>query len=122
MKRILNTVTLALVLVLAVPVGALAQDTEAPKVQRPTSFGAGEAAPPVDSNDPRALLKECDRQLDACKRDAIGVPYLAAAYMAIWAILLAYLLVVRRGQSRLEGDLAEMEARLRELEGEGSDN
>lgn len=122
MIRTLKMVALALLFTPVLPSGAYAQDAPQGEVQRPSSFGADEAAPAVDPNDPRSLLRECDRQLDACKRDAIGVPYLAAAYMAIWAILLAFLLVVRRGQSRLEGDVAEMEARLRELEGGGSDN
>ena len=119
--RTLISVFLTLLLALSLTAVAQAQDT-ATEVQRPTSFGAGEEVKAVDPNDPRSLLAECDRQLGACTRDGIGVPYLAAAYMALWTILLAFFLLVRRGQSQLEGELAELEARLREVEGGASDH
>ena len=75
------------------------------------------ASPEIGSEPPAAgtpqdLLKHCDLRVEVCERDAVGVPFLAAAYMAIWAILIAFLVVNRRGQRRLELELAELERRL----------
>ena len=70
-----------------------------------------------DSDDPMALLANCDARVEVCERDAVGVPFLAAAYMAIWVILLAFLFMGRRGQLRLRAEVEELEARLAALGG-----
>ncbi len=91
---------------------ALAQDDE------PTTFGAPEApaAAPADG-DYKGMLTVCDQRLETCETDAVGVPFLAAAYIALWVILLGFLLVVRSGQRRLEGELADLRDRLDGLPG-----
>ena len=68
----------------------------------------------ADPTDPKQLLAACDTRVEICERDAVGGPYLAAAYMAIWGILFAFLIVIRRGQRRLELELKELERRLDE--------
>ena len=84
---------------------------------RITTFGAKKAeTPPPASDDFRALLSVCDEQREACEKDAVGVPFLAAAYMALWVILLAFLFTVRAGTARTRAEMAELRARLRELE------
>jgi CcmD family protein len=86
---------------------AWAQDTVKPVVQ----FAEPAMAAP-DSSDPKQLLAACDNRVEACERDAVGVPFLAAAYMAIWTILFVFLIITRRGQRRLELELKELERRL----------
>jgi len=81
-----------------------------------TTFKAGDAPAKVDANDPMALLASCDRQLEECKTDAVGMPYLIAAYLALWAILVVYFFLARRGQQKLEAELQELRARLRDYE------
>ena len=105
-------VSLAFGLALAVMPEAQAQEA----ANKPTGFAAPTAAE-VDPADPTSLLAECDRRLEACKRDSVGGPYLAAAYMAIWVLLLGFLFSVRRGQARMAGEIAELEARLESLGG-----
>ena len=87
---------------------------------RTTTFGAKKAESPAPAaNDFRAMLAVCDEEREACERDAVGVPFLAAAYMALWVILLAFLFAVRSGSARTRAEMEELRARLRELEGEG---
>ena len=85
---------------------AWAQDTLKPVVQ------FAEPAMATDSSDPKQLLAACDNRVEVCERDAVGVPFLAAAYMAIWLILFVFLIINRRGQRRLELELKELERRL----------
>ena len=80
------------------------------------TFQTGSEQPPPDANDPMALLARCDSQLEQCKTDHIGMPYLVAAYLALWTILLGYFVLARRGQQKLESELAELRQRLRDYE------
>lgn len=80
--------------------------------------GAETSAADLDEDDCRAMLRNCDERLQACETDVEGMPYLAGAYMGLWALLLGFLLWVRRGQRRLRDELEELRARLREAEGE----
>jgi CcmD family protein len=79
---------------------------------KPVVQFAEPATQATDSTDPKQLLAACDNRVEVCERDAIGVPFLAAAYMAIWVILIAFLIIIRRGQRRLELELKELERRL----------
>ena len=82
-----------------------------------TSFGAQKAERPAPAPDDfRAMLAVCDEQREGCEKDAIGVPYLAAAYLALWVILMAFLYAVRVGTLRTRAEMEELRARLRELE------
>jgi len=84
---------------------------------RVTTFGAKKAeTPPPAADDFRAMLAVCDEQREACEKDAVGVPFLAAAYMALWVILLAFLFSVRSGTAQTRAEMEELRARLRELE------
>ena len=108
-------VVAALVLVAA---GAHAEDAAAPK-----GFAAAAPSSPVPgpgSGDLAAMLANCDGALEACETDRVGVPYLAAAYIAIWGILLAFLMSARRGQQRLAAEVDELRERLRERTAEGT--
>ncbi|MBD90062.1 MAG: hypothetical protein CL940_06980 [Deltaproteobacteria bacterium] len=92
---------------------AWAQDGQAAaEGDKPVVQFAEPAKVAADPSDPKQLLAACDTRVEICERDAIGVPYLAAAYMAIWCILIAFLIVIRRGQRRLELELKELERRL----------
>jgi len=101
----LTLILLSATLVLWAPVATAQEETKS------VQFTAPATEAPAGS-DTKSLLVACDNRVDICERDAVGVPYLAAAYMAIWAILMAFLIVIRRGQRRLEGELKELERRL----------
>lgn len=105
---VILTMLLAAGVVLALGAGsAWAKDGE------PTTFGAPEAdAAAPEPGDFKGMLGVCDQRLEACETDAVGVPFLAAAYMALWVILLGFLFVVRSGQRRLEAELADLRDRL----------
>ena len=94
-----------------------AQAQPAPGTTGVTAFGAKKADKPAAAPDDfRAMLGVCDEQREACEKDAIGVPFLAAAYMALWVILLGFLLAVRKGTAATRADMDELRARLRALE------
>lgn len=81
------------------------------------TFSAGPAEPKaVDKSDPKALLARCDTMLDQCETDQTGMPYLIAAYLVLWGILMVYFFLARRGQLKLQAELAELRLRLREYE------
>ncbi len=82
-----------------------------------TTYKAGEAgATKANANDPVSMLAQCDRELEACKTDAVGMPYLVTAYLILWAILMVYFFLARRGQQALQAELSELRARLRDYE------
>ena len=90
----------------------------APGTTGVTAFGAkAEVTTKAAPDDWRALLASCNEQHEACEKDAVGVPFLAAAYMALWVILIAFLMAVRSGTNKTRLELAELRARVRELEG-----
>ena len=87
------------------------------ETERVTTFGAKKADKPAPAPDDfRAMLSVCDEQREACEKDAVGVPFLAAAYMALWGILIAFLFSVRASSAKTRAELEELRARLRELE------
>ena len=80
-------------------------------------FGsAPDAGAPAAAGDHRKLLEVCDSRLEVCERDAVGLPYLVMAYLALWLILIGYLVIVRKGQQALALELAEVRARMADLE------
>ncbi len=97
--------------------GASADD--GPGEGKPVTFGAAAQAPAAApaAGDFKGMLKVCDGQLEACKADEVGIPFLGAAYLALWAILIIFLIAVKRGQGQMESEVAELRARLRRLEG-----
>lgn len=112
----------ALVLLLSLSGPAFAD--EAPP--RPSSFGAepAKAAPTeaVAPDDFEGLLRNCDivakntaRELSACRQDATGVDFLGAAYLALWAILMVFFLLVRLRQRRLDDEIRALRERLARL-------
>ncbi len=93
---------------------------------RPSSFGAAPtpAAPTqvVAPNDFEGLLRNCDivakntaRELSACNTDAVGVDFLGAAYMALWAILMVFFVLLRQRQKRLVDEIQALRERLARL-------
>ncbi len=84
--------------------------------QRALTFEADAPTESVDSNEPLALLASCDKKLESCTTDAVGMPYLIAAYLVLWAILVIYFTLARRGQRRLREELDELRALVREYE------
>lgn len=96
----------------------------------PSTFGATPtpAAPAeVAPDDFKGMLANCDiyrknaeRELAACKQDAVGVDFLGAAYLALWAILMAFFILVRLRQRRLDEELKALRARLAKLTDDAS--
>lgn len=93
---------------------------------RPSSFGAAPTpvAPTevVAPDDFQGLLRNCDivakntaRELAACRQDATGVDFLGAAYLALWAILMVFFLLVRLRQRRLDEEIRALRERLARL-------
>lgn len=93
---------------------------------RPSSFGAEPAPTPptevVAPDDYQGLLRNCDivakntsRELAACRQDATGVDFLGAAYLALWAILMVFFLLVRLRQRRLDEEIRALRERLARL-------
>jgi hypothetical protein len=114
MRRLFTLVIVALFTFVCTPL-TLAQP--APGTTGVTSFGAKQAEKPAAAPDDfRAMLGVCDEQREACEKDAVGVPFLAAAYMALWVILMGFLLAVRKGTARARVEMDELRTRLRALE------
>jgi len=112
------TKLLAALLLLAglAPASALAQAPPEPASPAPSKSFV--AAPPVDeapTSDPTLLLARCDRRLTRCEKDATGIDFLAAAYMALWVILIAFFVITRSRQRRLVLEMNELKARLARL-------
>jgi len=104
--------------------GAPAHAQEAPP--RPSYFGPAPTpvAPTevVAPNDFEGLLRNCDvvarnaaREAAACRTDAVGVDFLAAAYMALWAILMVFFVLLRQRQKRLVDEIQALRERLARL-------
>ncbi len=106
--RALSAPLAAVAITLALTLAAPAAFAESKTFQ---AEPVAQAAAPAQG-DYRAMLAECDRQLEACKTDAVGVPYLGAAYLALWIVLVSFLFVVRRGQRRLLADVYELRERV----------
>lgn len=117
-------------LVLLAPGSARADEPPDPRPPRPTSFGAAPApsAPTTEvaPDDFEGLLRNCDivarntaRELAACRTDAVGVDFLAAAYMALWAILMAFFFILRLRQRRLVEEIRSLRERLARLGDDG---
>ena len=104
--------------VMTLSLGSVAHgQTPAPGTTGVTTFGAKKAEQaPAAPDDFRAMLAVCDEQRDACEKDAVGVPFLAGAYIALWLILLVFLFMVRAGTARARAEMEELRARVRELE------
>jgi hypothetical protein len=119
-----------LALALLVPPSARADEPPDPRPARPTSFGATPApsAPTAEvaPDDFEGLLRNCDivarnmaRELAACRTDAVGVDFLAAAYLALWAILMGFFFVLRLRQRRLVEEIRTLRERLARLGDDG---
>jgi len=107
-------ILVALLLLVSAPI---VHAQPAPGTTGVTAFGAKKADKPAAAPDDfRAMLGVCDEQREACEKDAVGVPFLAAAYMALWAILLGFLLMVRNGTLKARAEMDELRVRLRALE------
>ena len=78
------------------------------------SFGSDPAPTPV-ADGAAGMLQVCDKKLTECEQDATGVGFLAAAYLALWVILVIFFFVVRARQARLVAEMRELRARLRVL-------
>ena len=113
-----RTAVVAVVLaVLPAAAGAQAEKTTFESASAPA---AGEAPA---AGDFAGMLKVCDGRLDLCEKDAVGVPYLAGAYLVLWTILLGFLFMAQRGQRRLATDIAELRVRLDAvIDGGGDDD
>jgi len=121
--RVLRLTTL--LLALTVSGSALAEEPPEPRPEKPTSFGgaAPEAPlPEVKPGDFEGLLRNCDiersRAVSAKKLaelNTTNVPFLTAAYLALWAILLAFFVIVSQRQKRLHAEMVVLRERLARL-------
>lgn len=114
-----------LALMLVVSSRALADVPPTPPVDKPTSFGGAAPdapLPEVKPGDFEGLLRNCDiersRAVNAAKLaelNTTNVPFLTAAYLALWAILLAFFVIVSMRQKRLRAEMALLRERLARL-------
>ncbi|MFO0750909.1 MAG: hypothetical protein U1F43_35340 [Myxococcota bacterium] len=108
---------LALVLGAALTLTASAPAfAQAPPPEKPTSFGGESAAPQGNPKTPEEALVRCGKRVDQLETDAVGVPYLAAGYIAFFVIPIVFLVLASKRQRRLEGEMAELRARLAKLQ------
>jgi len=75
-----------------------------------------ETAPTAAPTTPEQALTRCIADVSRLERDAIGVPFLAAAYIAFFVILGAFFVIVRVKQRRMEQEMSELRARLARLQ------
>jgi CcmD family protein len=54
-----------------------------------------------------------------CKKDEANIPFLTAAYLALWAILLVFFLFVAVRQKRMRAEMEMLRERLARLGEEG---
>ena len=85
-----------------------------------TAFGAAEASAQPKAGDFKSMLAVCDKQLESCEKDAVGVPFLAGAYIALWFIVLGFLFASRVSLRRTRQELQELRVRLLAVEEESS--
>ena len=114
-------------LLLAFATPAFADEPPAPSA--PTEFGA--AAPEVKleqvkPGDFEGMLRNCDilrTQADTaranCETDGANMPFLVAAYLALWLILLVYFVILSRRQAHLRAEMHVLRERLARL-GDGA--
>lgn len=110
---IIAAVVAALAAVAAFASGCESAEEQAASTYRAASETLGERSL---SDDPRVQLAHCDAALTRCERDAVGVTFLAAAYIALWVILLVFFFLVRARQRRLVLEMVELKARLARLQ------
>ena len=91
---------------------------QAQPAENATSFGAAESTAPAKAGDYKSMLAVCDQKLESCEKDAVGVPFLAGAYMALWLIVLGFLFTSRLSLKRTRQELTELRARLLAIEEE----
>jgi len=108
-------------------VAARADEPPEPRPQpAPTSFGAApggeEPLPAVAPGDFEGLLRNCDVERSRaeagrklCEKDKTSIPFLTAAYMALWAILMVFFGIVAVRQKRLRAEMASLRERLARL-------
>jgi hypothetical protein len=90
----------------------------------PSSFNAESDAPvaaPVGGGGEvaasKAELASCKSALALEKKDATGMDFLVAAYLALWGILLVFFFMVQVRQSRLRTEMEDLRSRLARLGG-----
>lgn len=118
-----------LLLLLAFTSPAFADVRPEPEPAKPTEFGA--AAPEVKlekvaPGDFEGMLRNCDilrTQAETgranCETDGANMPFLVAAYLALWLILLVYFVVLSRRQAHLRAEMLVLRERLARL-GDGA--
>lgn len=113
-------VTLALTLALALS-PLLAVTPAAAQDAPPTTTGFSAPKTAAQGDGPEALLAVCDQRLTLCEKDKTGIDFLAAAYIALWVILLVFFILSRQKQQKLLMEMQELEARLARLQRGGGD-
>jgi|GEM_PF-1861019 len=104
---------------------ALADEPPSPEVPRPTSFGGAVAdtpLPEVKPGDFEGLLRNCDIERTRAENaqklaelNTTNVPFLTAAYLALWAILLGFFVMVATRQKRMRAEMVVLRERLARL-------
>ena len=127
--RLCLSVVVALLLL---PVGAALAAPEPRAAGDDAPIRVADEAPENRNSGPRAFgsdtpksapvtveqaLDRCARDVEALETDAIGIPFLGAAYLAFFAILAVFFVMVRVKQRRMEEEMAELKQRLARLQG-----
>lgn len=94
---------------------ARAQQAEPEK--KPTSFGGEDAKPAGKPGSIDDAFARCAADVKRLETDAIGVPFLAAGYVAFFAIPVVFLVLAGVRQRRLEAEMSELRERLARLSG-----
>ena len=94
-----------------VPPSTFNAESEAPAVV-PVGGGVGGEVGAL-----RAELASCKQALALEKKDATGMDFLVAAYLALWVILLGFFFMVQLRQSRLRAEMEDLRSRLARLGG-----
>ena len=120
------TRSLLAMILAALPLGAaFADEAPEPKPAAPSSFGeAGgdKPLPAVAPGDFEGLLRNCDAERSRaeearklCEKDKTSIPFLTAAYLALWAILMVFFGIVAVRQKRLRAEMMTLRERLARL-------
>ncbi len=114
----------ALLVTLALALPGAASLVASPAVAQPSTFNAESDAPAVaplggggEVAALRAELASCKSALALEKKDATGMDFLVAAYLALWGILLGFFFMVQVRQSRLRAEMEDLRSRLARLGG-----
>ncbi|MFT7578646.1 MAG: hypothetical protein ACI9MR_000304 [Myxococcota bacterium] len=107
---------LALILILSGPMLLVIPTQPASAQTGSTTFDAA----PAPAQGTVSELTDCSRRLEECDQDSLSMPFLGAAYGALWVILMIYLSFNASRNAKLREEIEELRARLLKAERTGT--